>query len=295
MLRARRAAAGAARCTPTWPRPLAWGAQLRFTGRRRPQVGRRGAARRRRGSWPRAGARPYVVPRGGACTGRRARLPDGGRRGRSPSSTGGTRTVVVAAGAGGTLAGLVAGNVARGRPLRIVGASVSRPPDEVAPAGARDRAGPSRAPGGEEPAPTADDVELVDVRGPGHGLALPRGRVRPGARAAHAPGWCSTRSTRRRRWRVLPAVAARRARAVLAHRRPARRGRRVARCDPVAHRACRGGVVTAGHRLGPPLDGPAPELVESGLLPRERRRAAAARRPQPRRPRARARPARAPA
>jgi D-cysteine desulfhydrase len=74
--------------------------------------------------------------------------------------------VVVATGAGGTLAGLVAGNVARGRPLRVVGASVSRPPQEVA-ARVLDLARRVADLHGE-PAPAADDVELVDARGPGH-------------------------------------------------------------------------------------------------------------------------------
>ena len=40
--------------------------------------------------------------------------------------------MVVAAGSGGTLAGLVAGNVLAGRPLALVGAAVSRPADETA-------------------------------------------------------------------------------------------------------------------------------------------------------------------
>src|SRR6185295_571449 len=63
------------------------------------------------------GARPYVVPRGGAnatgALGYRLAVDEvvGQLAGRSP-------TVVVAVGAGGTLAGLVAGVVAHGRPFR---------------------------------------------------------------------------------------------------------------------------------------------------------------------------------
>jgi D-cysteine desulfhydrase len=83
--------------------------------------------------------------------------------------------VVVATGAGGTLAGLVAGNVARGRPLRIVGASVSRPPAEVA-ARVLELAGQVADRRGE-PRPVASDVELVDARGPGHGLPSAEGEA----------------------------------------------------------------------------------------------------------------------
>jgi len=81
---------------------------------------------------------------------------------------------VVAVGSGGTLAGLVAGNVLMGRPLRLAGASVSRPPDETAGRvlrlareclallSPRDEVGP-------------EDVVVADARGPGHGLASPEG------------------------------------------------------------------------------------------------------------------------
>src|SRR3954454_1684845 len=74
-----------------------------------------------------AGRRPYVVPRGGAspvgATGYRDAVDEV-----LSQLSGLTPTVAVATGAGGTLAGLVAGNVAHGKPLRVVGASVSRPP-----------------------------------------------------------------------------------------------------------------------------------------------------------------------
>jgi D-cysteine desulfhydrase len=87
--------------------------------------------------------------------------------------------VVVAVGSGGTLAGLVAGNVLLGRPLRLVGASVSRPPEEAAGRvlalareclallSARDDIGP-------------EDVVVTDARGPGHGLASPEGAAAAG-------------------------------------------------------------------------------------------------------------------
>jgi D-cysteine desulfhydrase len=151
----------------------AWGAELRFTGdaqrnsvdRDLPVVAAELAA---------AGRRPYVVPRGGAspvgASGYRAAVDEV-----LPQLAGRRPVVVVATGAGGTLAGLVAGNVAHGRPLRVVGASVSRAPDELAPR-VLDLAGRVAAARGE-PTPVASDVELVDARGPGHALPSPEGEA----------------------------------------------------------------------------------------------------------------------
>ncbi|SFK69220.1 1-aminocyclopropane-1-carboxylate deaminase/D-cysteine desulfhydrase [Geodermatophilus ruber] len=156
---------------PNLAAATAWGAEVRFTDdldrttvdAQLPVVAAELTA---------AGCRPYVVPRGGAspvgAEGYRLAVDEvlAQLDGQAP-------VVVIAAGAGGTLAGLVAGNVALGRPLRIVGASVSRPPAEVS---ARvlelacqvaDRRG--------EPRPVESDVELVDARGPGHGVASPAG------------------------------------------------------------------------------------------------------------------------
>jgi D-cysteine desulfhydrase len=118
------------------------------------------------------GRRPYVVPRGGAS-------PVGASGYRDavdevlPQLAGRSPVVVVPAGAGGTLAGLVAGTVAHGRPLRVVGASVSRPPAEVA-ARVLDLARSVAALRGE-PAPASADVEVVDARGPGHALPSAEG------------------------------------------------------------------------------------------------------------------------
>lgn len=135
------------------------------------------------------GHRPYVMPRGGAtalgAVGYAlavAELADqfagqGLRRAR----------VVVAVGSGCTLAGLVAGNALLGWPWRLLGASVSRPPDEVhrrvlelardclallADSGfvGRDAAGRAAS------EVRGSRVELVDARGPGHGLASEEGR-----------------------------------------------------------------------------------------------------------------------
>jgi 1-aminocyclopropane-1-carboxylate deaminase/D-cysteine desulfhydrase-like pyridoxal-dependent ACC family enzyme len=113
------------------------------------------------------GARPYVVPRGGAnatgALGYRLAVDEvaGQLAGRSP-------TVVIAVGAGGTLAGLVAGVVAHGRPFRVVGASVSRPVGDVE-LRVLDLAQQVARRCGDEP-PQTGDVCLVDARGPGHGV-----------------------------------------------------------------------------------------------------------------------------
>jgi D-cysteine desulfhydrase len=78
-------------------------------------------------------------------------------------------TVVVASGSGGTQAGLVAGQVAFGLPLHVIGASVSRPLPQARAhvmALAQDCA---RLLG--KPAPGASDVDLRDAVGPGFGIA----------------------------------------------------------------------------------------------------------------------------
>lgn len=174
--------AGSARPAGSHPNlaaAVAWGAELHWTDD--PDRGSvDGALTRVAVGLVGRGLVPYVMPRGGAnatgASGYRlaadellAQLPvgeppvDGG-----PATDAGPPVVVVSTGAGGTLAGLVAGTVALGRPFRLVGASVSRAPDEVAVrvlALAREVAAQRG-----EPAPTAADVQVVDARGPGHAL-----------------------------------------------------------------------------------------------------------------------------
>lgn len=152
-----------------------WGAEVRFTGdpdrgsvdALLPEVARGLEA---------AGAVVYLAPRGGAsatgAAGYRLAADELAEQvdGRFPD---GSVVVVVATGSGGTQAGLVAGSVARRRPFRVAGASVSRPVDEVTArvlALARevaDRCG--------EPVADAGDVQLVDARGPGHGVPSAEG------------------------------------------------------------------------------------------------------------------------
>jgi D-cysteine desulfhydrase len=135
------------------------------------------------------GHRPYVMPRGGAtalgAVGyalAAAELHDqlaarGLRRAR----------VVVAVGSGCTLAGLVAGNALLGWPWRLLGASVSRPPEEThrrvleLARGCLALLADAGWVGGDAARLAASGVggsrvQLIDARGPGHGLASEEGR-----------------------------------------------------------------------------------------------------------------------
>lgn len=167
---------------PNLAAATAWGAQLRWTNRAErdsvdtllPEVAEVLAAE---------GARPYVMPRGGAnatgAMGYRLAVDEvmAQLAGRAP-------TMVVATGSGGTLAGLVAGVVAHDRPFRVVGASVSRPVGETA---ARVlRLAQQVAARRGDPSPTAHDVTLVDARGPGHGRASPEGDAAASLALRHA-------------------------------------------------------------------------------------------------------------
>lgn len=116
------------------------------------------------------GHRPYAVPRGGAtgvgaagyaCAAREL-AEQCAAAGVSPS------VVVVATGSGGTQGGLVAGQVGFELPWRVLGASVSREPEE-AHAQVLGIAGECARLLGLTP-PVATDVELHDCRGPGFGV-----------------------------------------------------------------------------------------------------------------------------
>ncbi len=166
-----------------------WGATIRWTGvRERDSVdaGLPAAAAELAG----AGRCPYLIPRGGA-SGLGAvgyALAAFELREQLASYAVDSARVVVAAGSGGTLAGLVAGNVLAGRPLTLVGASVSRPADETARRVltlARDclrllaGSGLPGIPGSAGVGPVSGagvgpgDVVVADARGPGHGLVWP--------------------------------------------------------------------------------------------------------------------------
>jgi D-cysteine desulfhydrase len=156
---------------PNLAAATAWGARVRFTGDSdRTSVD--SALPRLAAEVAASGARPYVCPRGGAspvgALGYRCAVDE-----LLDQLGGADPVVVVATGAGGTLAGLVAGVVATGRPLQVVGAAVSRPPDETAER-VLDLAGQVAGLRAEPPA-TPDDVQVVDARGRGHGVSSPAG------------------------------------------------------------------------------------------------------------------------
>lgn len=123
------------------------------------------------------GRHPYAVPRGGAT-------PVGGLGAyyaahelaeQCHAADVAARTVVVPTGSGATHAGIVAGQVALGLTWRVVGASVSRPPEGLA-----DKIlGASRACAevlGVKP-PGPDDIDVRDVRGAGFGVASAEDRI----------------------------------------------------------------------------------------------------------------------
>ncbi len=166
---------------------LAWGAAVSWTGdadrasvdRALSRAGRELAA---------AGHRPYLIPRGGATAlgavgylvaafELAGQLADHGVH---------AARVVTAVGSGGTLAGLIAGNAALGRPWTLAGASASRPPEEMLRRGLR-LAADGLALLGSHAAVTGAGIEVADVRGPGHGLPSAEGTA-AAAQAVRAEG-----------------------------------------------------------------------------------------------------------
>ena len=150
-----------------------WGAAIRWTGvpeRDSVDAGLAAAA----AELAAGGRRPYLIPRGGA-TGVGAvgyALAAFELREQLAAYTLDAARVVVAVGSGGTLAGLVAGNVLMGRPLRLVGASVSRPPEETAGRvlGLARECLALLSPGHNA---GPEDVVVADARGPGRGGHCP--------------------------------------------------------------------------------------------------------------------------
>jgi D-cysteine desulfhydrase len=123
-----------------------------------------------------AGRRPYMIPRGGAtplgATGYVLAAAElaGQLAGRGIAAA----RVVVAVGSGGTLAGLTAGNVALGRPWTLAGASASRPAEEMSHR-VLGLASDCLALLGSAAVVVGADIEIADVRGPGHGLPSAEG------------------------------------------------------------------------------------------------------------------------
>jgi 1-aminocyclopropane-1-carboxylate deaminase/D-cysteine desulfhydrase-like pyridoxal-dependent ACC family enzyme len=132
------------------------------------------------------GRHPYLIPRGGATALGAAgyALAAYELAQQLAGQAAGRARVVAAVGSGGTMAGLVAGNILLGRAWDLAGASASRSAGE---ASRRVRAlvgeclallSDGHGPGGPVPAAdqvTPGDVQITDVRGPGHGLPSAEG------------------------------------------------------------------------------------------------------------------------
>ncbi|HVS42997.1 MAG TPA: pyridoxal-phosphate dependent enzyme [Candidatus Dormibacteraeota bacterium] len=161
-----------------------FGATVRFTGdprRESVDAGIEAAAAELRA----AGHRPYAIPRGGAravavlgyAAAAAEALDQLDAAGVEPA------LMLVATGSGVTHAGLLAGLAASRRPLRVVGAAVSRPPGETA-----TRVLALAAEGAAllgAPPPAAAAVEVHDARGPGYGVPSEEGERAAAVAAAH--------------------------------------------------------------------------------------------------------------
>lgn len=121
-----------------------------------------------------AGERPYLCPRGGAnplgATGFYYAAFELSEQ-LSDQGVNGPVQIVLGTGSGGTLAGLIAGNIALERPWRITGTAVSRPLDETAERVCAFAQGVADMVGTSPPEP--GDIDLVDARGAGHGIGTP--------------------------------------------------------------------------------------------------------------------------
>jgi D-cysteine desulfhydrase len=161
----------------------AFGAEVRFTGRsERESVDP--ALDDAAGELEAAGCRPYVVPRGGAtavgAAGYALAVAELASQLEAERVT--PELLLVAAGSGGTQAGLVAGTLAGGHRWRVVGASVSRPVEECAARVLALAQGAAALLG--LPRPEAAQVEAHDLRGPGYGIASAEGQRAAGLAAA---------------------------------------------------------------------------------------------------------------
>jgi D-cysteine desulfhydrase len=158
---------------PNLAAALEAGAQVHYTGRPdREEVDR--AVTELAATLAAEGHRPYPVPRGGATAVGAAGYAVAfdelaeqlSRLGVAPGA------IVVATGSGGTQAGLVAARTghdsAQARQWRIIGATVSRPPDQITGTVAALAGACSTLLGLAQPGP--DPIEVVDARGNGFGV-----------------------------------------------------------------------------------------------------------------------------
>jgi D-cysteine desulfhydrase len=114
------------------------------------------------------GRRPVAVPRGGSTPVGAAGFARAAAEVVAQWGEPEPPLVVIPVGSGGSTAGLLAGLAAAGADWPVLGASVSRPPEEIT-AAILALAGATAALAGS-PAPDADLLTVVDARGPGFGL-----------------------------------------------------------------------------------------------------------------------------
>ena len=129
------------------------------------------------------GARPYVLPRGGATPVGAFGYALAARELAEQLEAAAVEpaAVVVAVGSCGTLAGLAAGASSLGLRWRLVGASVSREAVECRRRTLELARACAALLGG--PPPSADLIEIVDARGPGYGVPSEEGRRAAGLAA----------------------------------------------------------------------------------------------------------------
>ncbi len=152
----------------------AFGAEVSFTGEPdRSSVD--AAIEETAASLAAAGKRPATIPRGGASPLGAAGYALAARELDDQLAAADVEpsAVIVATGSSGTQAGLVAGCAGRACPWRIVGASVSRPPEESRRRVLELASGCAELLGLPPPSPAV--VEVRDARGPGYGRRSPEG------------------------------------------------------------------------------------------------------------------------
>ncbi|MEJ2885243.1 1-aminocyclopropane-1-carboxylate deaminase/D-cysteine desulfhydrase [Actinomycetospora aeridis] len=121
----------------------------------------------------REGRRPLAVPRGGATPVGALGFACAAAEVVAQWTEAQAPTVVIPVGSGGSVAGLLAGLAGTG--WRVLGASVSRPPDEIT-AAVLALAGATAALL-DSPPPCREQLTIVDARGPGFGVASPADRA----------------------------------------------------------------------------------------------------------------------
>jgi D-cysteine desulfhydrase len=153
---------------------LAWGATVRWTHTDRAGVDR--ALPVAAEELTAQGHRTYLIPRGGATAiGAMGYALAAFELAGQLAEHGIRRARLVApVGSGGTLAGLVAGNALLGGPWTLAGGSASRPAAEMSRRVLDLAAGCLALLAGDRAA-AATEVEIADVRGPGHGLPSAEG------------------------------------------------------------------------------------------------------------------------